>query len=51
MEKIELSIEKIISEVKTVFDTTYMTHHGPIMSHDVFDKMPRFGSPLLLEEL
>ena len=43
--KIELSIEKIsIRDGKTILDTTYMTHHGPIMSHDIFDKMPRFGS-------
>ena len=33
---------------KTVLDTTYMTHHGPIMSHDVFDKMPRFGSAVAI---
>ena len=43
--QVSLSVEKIkIRDSKTVLDTTYMTHHGPIMSHDIFDKMPRFGS-------
>ena len=43
--QVSLSVEKIkIRGSKTVLDTTYMTHHGPIMSHDIFDKMPRFGS-------
>jgi penicillin amidase len=43
--QISLSIEKIkIRDSETLLDTTYMTHHGPIMSHDIFDKMPRFGS-------
>ena len=43
--QVSLSIEKIkVRDSETVLDTTYMTHHGPIMSHDIFDKMPRFGS-------
>ncbi len=42
---VNLSIEEIkVRGSETVLDTTYMTHHGPIMSHDIFDKMPRFGS-------
>lgn len=43
--KVILSIEEIrVRDSETILDTTYMTHHGPIMSHDIFEKMPRFGS-------
>ena len=43
--KITLSIEEIVvRNGETVLDTTYMTHHGPIMTHDIFSARERMGS-------
>ena len=43
--EVVLSIEEIkVRDSETILDTTYMTHHGPIMSHDIFENIPRFGS-------
>ena len=43
--KTSINIEKIkVRGSETILDTTLLTHHGPIMTHDIFNKMPRYGS-------
>ena len=40
-------IEKIkIRDSETFLDTTLLTHHGALLTHDIFSKMPRFGSAM-----
>jgi penicillin amidase len=42
-----IHIEKIkIRNSETFLDTTLLTHHGPLLTHDIFSKMPRFGSSM-----
>ena len=42
-----IHIEKIkIRDSETILDTTLLTHHGPMLTHDIFSKMPRFGSAM-----
>ena len=47
--KTSLNIEKIIvRNSEMILDTTILTHHGAIITHDIFNTMPRFGSSMSL---
>ena len=45
--KTSMHVEKIkIRNSETMLDTTILTHHGAMLTHDIFNKMPRFGSSM-----
>ena len=45
--KTSIHVEKIkVRNSETILDTTILTHHGPLLTHDIFSKMPRFGSAM-----
>jgi len=40
-----LDIDTIkVRNSKYILDTTIMTHYGPVITHDIFNKIPRMGS-------